>query len=130
MIKEKLQQVRHDTGSGGEAARLPWSSPTLGIKTSASYFDWHLLCVMVGSGHIAVGHSTNIAAYFLLWNGSWLPAPQAKTWEATHVAGEIYTIETFAYDYDNAEAQCYQFSWKLMEKWKPENGMITNYQIP
>lgn len=59
-----------------------------------------------------------------------MPAPQARTWEATHDAGEIYTIETFAYDYDNAEAQRYQFSWKLMEKWKPENGMIINYQIP
>lgn len=25
-IKEKPQQVRHDVGSGGEAAHLPWSS--------------------------------------------------------------------------------------------------------
>lgn len=51
-----------------------------------------------------------------------------QPWEATHVAGEMYATEPFAYDHDKAEAQSYSLSWKLMEKWKPEDGMVTKYQ--
>lgn len=109
MIKEKLQQVGHDMRSPVEKQysyhghyQTPVSESLPPTLTGIS------LHMLLGSGHAAVGgHSTNTAAYM---NASCLPAPQGKVWEATHVAGEIYTIETFAYDHGNAEAQSYQLS--------------------
>lgn len=35
---------------------------------------------------------------------------------------EKVATEPLAYDHDKAEAQSYSLSWKLMEKWKPEDG--------
>lgn len=106
MIKEKLQQVGHDMGSLVEKQHIYHGHyQTLGVRISASYFDCHFPSCDVGFWPYCYQRSLHKHEWQLSACTS-----LGQTWEATHIAGEIYAIEPFAYDHDKAEAQSYLLS--------------------
>lgn len=118
MIKEKLQQVRHDMESLVKKRHIYHGHyQTLGIRIFIHCSDCYFSSFDAGSAHTAVwsmetgGHSASTAAYRI---SSCLPSPQARPWKATRFAAEFYTIQTFACE--------------LWQCWGPRMG-LKNYQL-
>lgn len=103
------------------SSTFTWALPDTGPKTSAS-------CLPDMSPPVWP-HCCGRSPHTQLWTqaaAGHLHLPRADL-GSSHGAGEIQATEPFASDHGNAEVEL-SVQLKLMEKWKPEDGMITDYQ--